>query len=80
LEKLEKISSKIINSIIEMKDSILQEVNFSAELLQNSATLSLTPEMSGINTAQASDEVIIFFHIFWNIKNHKYLNKLNLKL
>ena len=47
-----------------MKDSILQEVNFSAELLQNSATLSLTPEMSGINTAQASDEVIIFFHIF----------------
>jgi len=58
LEKLEKISSKIINSIIEMKDSILQEVNFSAELLQNSATLSLTPEMSGINTAQASDEYL----------------------
>jgi hypothetical protein len=58
LEKIEKISSKIILSIIEMKDNILQEINFSAELLQNSATLSLTPEMSGINTAQASDDYL----------------------
>lgn len=55
-EKLERISSKIILTIIEMKDNILQEINFSSELLQNSATLSLTPEMSGINTAQATDE------------------------
>jgi len=57
LEKLEKISSKIILAITEMKDNIIQEINFSAELLQNSATLSLTPEMSGITTAQATDEV-----------------------
>ncbi|ORX87079.1 hypothetical protein BCR32DRAFT_240521 [Anaeromyces robustus] len=57
-EKLERISSKIILTIIEMKDNILQEINFSSELLQNSATLSLTPEMSGINTAQATDEYL----------------------
>jgi len=57
-----------------MKDSLLQEVNFSAELLQNSATLSLTPEMSGINTAQASDEVILISYIS-KIKNKIDLNK-----
>lgn len=44
-----------------MKDNILQEINFSAESLQNYATLSLTPEMSGITTAQASDDVNIYF-------------------
>jgi len=58
LEKIEKISSKTVLAVLEMRDTILQEVNFSAELLQNSATLSLAPEMSGINTAQASDEYL----------------------
>jgi len=58
IEKIEKISDSIILAIIEMKDNILQEINFSAESLQNYATLSLTPEMSGITTAQASDDYL----------------------
>ncbi|ORX44346.1 hypothetical protein BCR36DRAFT_415106 [Piromyces finnis] len=58
LEKIEKISAKIVLAVIEMKDDIIQQINFSTELLQNNATLSLTPEMSGITTAQKTDEYL----------------------